>query len=98
MRRAQGRRNYVLRQMADEKYLTREEAEAAARRPIVVRGQPRQGESIAPFYVEEVRKQLERKYGAKQLYEKGLSVYTSLDPPLQLAANQALDDGGLARP
>jgi penicillin-binding protein 1A len=93
LRRATGRRNYVLRQMADEKYISREEAEAAARRPVVVRGQPRQGESIAPFYVEEVRKYLERKYGAKQLYEKGLSVYTSLDPQLQLAAYQALDDG-----
>lgn len=93
VRRALGRRNYVLRQMADERYITRAEAEAAVRRPIVVRGQPRQGESIAPFFVEEVRKQLERKYGAKQLYEKGLSVYTSLDPQLQLAANQALDDG-----
>ena len=93
LRRATGRRNYVLRQMAEEKYITREEAEAASRRPVAVHGQPRQGESIAPFYVEEVRKQLERKYGAKQLYEKGLSVYTSLDPALQLAANQALDEG-----
>ncbi len=93
VRRATGRRNYVLRQMAEEKYITREEADAAARRPVVVRGQPRQGESIAPFFVEEVRKHLERTYGAKQLYEKGLAVYTSLDPQLQLAANQALDGG-----
>jgi len=93
VRRATGRRNYVLRQMAEEKYITREEAEAASRQPVVARGQPRADESIAPFFVEEVRKYLERKYGARQLYEKGLSVETSLDPQLQLAANQALDEG-----
>ena len=62
-------------------------------KPVVVRGQPTQEESIAPYFVEEVRKYLERKYGAKQLYENGLSVYTSLDVELQLAANRALDRG-----
>ncbi|HSK10797.1 MAG TPA: PBP1A family penicillin-binding protein, partial [Vicinamibacterales bacterium] len=91
--RATGRRNYVLRQMADEGYITREQAEKAAGAPVVVRGEPRQGESIAPFYVEEVRKYLERKYGAKQLYEKGLTVHTALDPVLQVAANEAVDAG-----
>ncbi len=93
VRRATARRNYVLRQMAEEGYIKREEAEEASRRPVVTRGQPRQDESIAPFFVEEVRKYLERKYGAQALYEKGLSVETSLDPQLQLAANQALDEG-----
>ncbi|MBP1636367.1 MAG: mrcA 2 [Acidobacteria bacterium] len=93
VRRATRRRNYVLARMAEEKYITRQQAESASREPIVVRGHLPQGESIAPFYVEEVRKYLERKYGAKQLYEKGLSVYTSLDPQLQLAAGQALDAG-----
>ncbi|RPJ81855.1 MAG: penicillin-binding protein, partial [Acidobacteria bacterium] len=93
VRRATGRRNYVLEQMAQEGYITREAAEGAKRQPVVVRGQPTQGESLAPYFVEEVRKYLERKYGAKPLYEKGLSVQTSLDPVLQLAANKAVDDG-----
>jgi penicillin-binding protein 1A len=91
--RATRRRNYVLQRMADEGYLTQPAADAAMRTPIVVRGQPVPEESVAPFFVEEVRKYLERTYGAKQLYENGLSVYTSLDVDLQLAANQALEDG-----
>ncbi len=45
------------------------------------------------YFVEEVRKDLESRYGAKQLYENGLSVQTALDVRLQEAANRALDAG-----
>jgi penicillin-binding protein 1A len=92
MRRAMGRRNYVLQRMAEEGYISRAVADTAAQRPIVVRGQPNQ-EEFAPYFVEEVRKYLEKKYGARQLYENGLSVYTSLDVDLQVAAERALDAG-----
>jgi penicillin-binding protein 1A len=91
IKRATRRRNYVLQRMAEEKYITVAEAEAAKQKPIEVRGQPVQDHSMAPYFVEEVRKYLERKYGAKQLYENGLSVYTSLDVDLQEAANRAVD-------
>ena len=94
MRRAVRRRNYVLQRMAEERYITAAEAEAAREKPIILASaQPAQEESIAPFFVEEVRKYLEHKYGAKQLYESGLSVYTSLDVDLQLAANRAVEKG-----
>jgi penicillin-binding protein 1A len=93
VRRATRRRNYVLQRMAEEGYITQAVANAAMQKPVDVRGQPTQEESIAPYFVEEVRKYLERKYGAKQLYENGLSVYTSLDADLQVAANRALDAG-----
>jgi len=93
MRRALRRRNYVLDRMAEEGYITMSMAAEATKKPIEARGQPTQEESIAPYFVEEVRKYLERKYGAKQLYENGLSVYTSLDVDLQIGANRALDAG-----
>jgi penicillin-binding protein 1A len=93
VRRAMRRRNYVLQRMAEEGYISKAQADATMQRPIEVRGQAVQEESIAPFFVEEVRKHLERRYGAKQLYESGLNVYTSLDPDLQQAANAALDRG-----
>ena len=93
MRRALRRRNYVLDRMAEEGYITKAMATEATKKPIEARGQPTQEESIAPYFVEEVRKYLERKYGAKQLYENGLSVYTSLDVDLQIGANRALDAG-----
>jgi penicillin-binding protein 1A len=79
--------------MADEGYLTQAEADAAKQKPIVVRGQPTPDASPAPYFVEEVRKYLERKYGAKKLYEQGLNVQTSLDVRLQDAANKAVDAG-----
>ena len=91
-RRALGRRNYVLQRMQDEGYLTAEEAEQATARPIELRGQPAD-RSIAPYFVEDIRKMLEEKYGAKALYEAGLQVNTTLDVALQQAASTAVDRG-----
>lgn len=92
-KRATSRRNVVLQRMADERYITPQQADAAKQKPVVTRGQPTQPPGIAPFFVEEVRKHLERQYGAKGLYESGLSVTTTLDPALQEAANRAMDRG-----
>src|SRR3989475_7930841 len=93
IKRATSRRNVVLQRMADERYITQAQADAAKQKPIVTRGQPNQPPGIAPFFVEEVRKHLERQYGAKTLYENGLSVTTTLDVKLQQLANQALEHG-----
>ena len=49
--------------------------------------------SLAPYFVEEIRRYLESKYGSDQVHEGGLKVYTSLDVDLQKAANQAVLDG-----
>jgi penicillin-binding protein 1A len=96
MKRAIARRNIVLQRMADERYITQPVADAAKAKPIVTRGQPNQPPGIAPFFVEEIRKHLEREYGAKVLYEQGLSVTTTLDVKMQQAANAAVE-GGLRR-
>src|SRR6267142_2750580 len=93
MKRAVQRRNVVLQRMADERYITQAQADAAKAKPIVTRGQPNQAPGIAPFFVEEVRKHLEKGYGAKKLYEDGLSVRTTLDTTLQDTANRALEHG-----
>lgn len=93
MERAKRRQAYVLQRMAEEGYITRQEADAAGQRPIALTTAATQSNSIAPYFGEEVRKELEARYGAKRLYENGLSVYTGLDVKLQAAANRALDDG-----
>ena len=87
------RRNYALTRMADVGYITAAEAAEAKKKPIVVAGEPSGQASVAPYFVEEVRKDLESRYGAKQLYENGLSIQTALDVRLQEAANRALDSG-----
>jgi len=93
MKRATSRRNVVLQRMADEHYITQAQADEAKSKPIVTRGQPTQPPGIAPFFVEEVRKHLERQYGAKILYESGLTVTTTLDARLQELAGRTIEHG-----
>ena len=90
---AKRRRNYALDRMASEGFITAEQANEAKAKPIVVTGEPGGDGSPAPYFLEEVRKYLEAKYGAKALYESGLTVSTPLDLDLQLAANRAIDRG-----
>ena len=88
------RRNYTLGRMAEVGYITAAQAEELKKKPIVVRADPPgQASSAAPYFLEEVRRELEGRYGAKQLYENGLSIQTALDLRLQEAATQALHDG-----
>ena len=87
------RNNYVLPRMADEGFITREEAAEAATRPLVLLGQPTPDRSMAPYFVEDIRKVLEQKFGADALYQTGLRVQTTLDVDLQEAANAAIDRG-----
>jgi len=90
---ARQRRNYTLQRMAAEHYISQEDADAAKARPVVVVPSTNTGMAIAPYFVEEIRKYLERKYGARELYEAGMSVYSTLDYDLQIAAARALDRG-----
>ena len=92
--RNMSRRNtYVLPQMVGEGYITEEEAREAAAQPHVLRGQAAPERSVAPYFVEDIRKMLEEKYTADVLYQAGLQVQTTLDAQLQVAANAALDRG-----
>lgn len=93
MENALRRRDYALSRMATEGYISEAEAEAARARPIVTAGLPPPPQSVAPYFVEEVRKYLEGKFGAQRLYETGLGVRTGLDVRLQEAANRAVNEG-----
>jgi penicillin-binding protein 1A len=90
--RALARRNHVLDRMAEEKYITREEAEAAKAEPLGLRLR-KDPPSVAPHFLEEVRKYLEREYGSQRIYQGGLQVYTTLDPRMQREAVRALRAG-----
>ena len=48
---------------------------------------------IAPYFVEEIRQYLEKKYGTQEVHEAGLRVYTSLNLEMQRTAQQAVRDG-----
>jgi penicillin-binding protein 1A len=86
------RRNHVLDRMVEEKYILRTEAEAAKATPLDLKVR-RDPPSLAPYFLEEVRKHLEREYGSQRIYQGGLRVYTTLDSRMQAAANRATQKG-----
>jgi penicillin-binding protein 1A len=86
------RRDYVLRRMWEEGFVTEEEYRAATTQPLQV--VPRRPQDLlAPYFSEEVRRYLEAQYGAEGLLQRGLQVATTLDPQIQRAAEEALRTG-----
>src|SRR5712671_3363638 len=90
--RALRRRNLVLNAMLEDGKITAAQAADAKSKPIALNLQ-KDPNSLAPHYVEEIRRYLEAKYGSDQVHEGGLRVYTSLDMDLQKAAHKALLEG-----
>src|SRR6266849_2408708 len=90
--RAVKRRNLVLNAMLEDGKITATQAADAKSKPIPLNLQ-KDPNSLAPHYVEEIRRYLEAKYGSDQVHEGGLRVYTSLDMDLQKAAHKALLEG-----
>jgi penicillin-binding protein 1A len=90
--RAVKRRNLVINALLEDGKITATEAADARSTPLALHLQ-HDPNSLAPYFVEEIRRYLENKYGADQVHEGGLKVYTSLDVDLQRAANQAVLDG-----
>jgi penicillin-binding protein 1A len=90
--RAQKRRNLVINAMLEDGKITAAQAAEARESPAVLH-LAHDPNSLAPYFVEEIRRYLEGKYGADQVHEGGLKVYTSLDVDLQRAANQSVLDG-----
>jgi penicillin-binding protein 1A len=86
------RRNLVINAMLEDGKITASQAADARLVPVVLHLQ-NDPNSLAPYFVEEIRRYLENKYGADQVHEGGLRVYTSLDVDLQKAANRAVLDG-----
>ncbi|HTY09397.1 MAG TPA: PBP1A family penicillin-binding protein [Candidatus Edwardsbacteria bacterium] len=85
------RRATVLESMARTGAITREQCDKAKAAPLVLK--PKELRlNDAPYFVEEIRKYLEAKYGANAIYQGQMSVYTTLDLKLQRIANQCDED------
>ena len=92
--RAVDRRNYVIGRMAEDGYITQEQAQKARAEPLTINPRVLTPNSIAAgFFAEEVRREILVRYGDQKLNEGGLSVRTTLDPKIQLMARKALVDG-----
>ena len=90
--RAAEARDRVLRQMADNGFLTAEQAQAA--REAVLRVVPGGIEnSDAPYFVDMIKDHLLDRFSEEQLLSQSFRVYTTLDPELSRAASEAIGIG-----
>ena len=90
--RAVERRNYVLRRMVEEGYVTQSQADAAAAEELNINsGFTAQMAEEFQYFAEDVRRQLLGKLGRETLYNQGLYIKTTIVPELQLAASNALN-------
>jgi penicillin-binding protein 1A len=90
---ALARRNLVLARMTAQARVAPEIAAAAAREPLGVRSppaRPRARPMFARYFTEEVRRQLEERFG-ESLYNTPLRVWTTLDLEAQRAAEEELE-------
>ena len=90
--RALRRRNLVLTEMELDRVISHQQAEQARNAPMGLHIAP-SVMSVAPWFQEEVRQELEKRFGSEQVHEAGLKVETTLDLDLQKTANRAVTDG-----
>ena len=90
---AHARRDWVIGRMLDDGVITSDEADRARSRLLAVRQRSATEFVKAPYFAEEVRRELAGRYGEDKLYKGGLSVRTTLDPKLQAAAQNVLRRG-----
>ncbi|MFT9068489.1 MAG: PBP1A family penicillin-binding protein [Acetobacter syzygii] len=94
---ARGRRNWVLERMADIGAITQDDARQAEAEPLTTTSFSRPGPAPgSEWFAEEVRRELLEKYGQDVTMQGGLDVHTSLDLPLQRAAQTILQQGLMA--
>src|SRR5213596_109096 len=92
--RALERRNYVIDRMAEDHYISAQEADKAKKEPLKVTLRPTGAHIFAAeYFAEEVRRYIYDNFTEKKLYEGGLSVRTTLDPKMQVLARKVLVDG-----
>ncbi len=91
--RAVERRNYVLRRMVEEGYITQSQADAASAEQLNINsGFTAQMEPDFQYFAEDVRRMLLAQIGRETLYNQGLYIKTTIVPELQRAASAALNN------
>ncbi|MBC7333190.1 MAG: hypothetical protein H5T85_01815, partial [Actinobacteria bacterium] len=84
------RRNTVLSKMLELGFITEEEYNQAIKQPIITQRPLEETKGFAPYFVEYVKQKLIEKYGVNKVFEGGFKVYTTLDPEMQVAAENAI--------
>ena len=97
MERAIDRRNFVLKEMYENGYLSREDYLAERELPLrtVQNGDFDSFRTALPprgYFTDEIRRQLSSEFGEEEFFGGGLSVRATIDPEMQRVAELALQD------
>jgi penicillin-binding protein 1A len=91
--RAKQRQAYVLERMVKEGYITQAEADHATNTPVVIHSLKKVNSDQSAYFLEQVRIQLEEKYGEDRLYKEGLKIYTTMNAEMQMGAYEGIVNG-----
>ncbi len=91
--KAHARRKYVLRRMLEDGAISQQQHDQAVEE--VLKTYPREELylAVAPYYTEQVRRDMIERYGERAVLEEGLEVYTAVNLELQAAGQTAIDHG-----
>lgn len=83
-----GRRNWVIGRLLEDGYIDEMTAEEAKSKPLKVVDRSRDYLPNSEYFSEEVRREIQNRFGADDLNEGGLTVRTTVDPRLQNIATR----------
>ncbi len=93
-KRAKDRQHYVLGQMLENKFINEQQYREALQESIAIISKDTPLNHIAaPYFVEHIRKIVQAKYAGRDLYDRGLKIFTTLDMRQQRAAEIAVKNG-----
>jgi len=90
---ARERQRYVLQRMLESGLATSGDVQKAQADPLKLASPRHWTLKDMDYFTEEVRRQLESRYGKDGLYKEGMTVYTTLDPKAQSIGEKVLDQG-----
>ena len=87
------RRNLVLAKMLELGHISQGEYDETIKMPIITQRPREETEKIfAPYFVEYVKQILIGRYGVERVFKGGFEIYTTLDPEMQIAAENAIKE------
>ena len=93
MEKAWKRRAYALNRMVQERFISAESAKRAANSEFKLADRYKKDKNDSQYFVEYVRKYIQKKYGSINLYRNGLNIHTTLNIKDQKIARQAVLNG-----
>lgn len=90
--RATGRRNLVLDKMEQAGLLSADDAKRARSLPLELSARASFSQNRYPAYIDLVRRHLARDYKEEDLRSEGLRIFTTLNPAIQIAAEQSITE------